>query len=145
MKKCSLFLSVLFAIGGVAFAQMDQTILSSSSITTNVGTTTGIVKGEIFSIRMDGATGKTNAIAITTAEGETLLSVSALTADATYYPRIGVNKASDGSAISIVTTTGTNTLYSGNIGVASLLTMTVTPAASTTGTNETKAIITFKK
>ena len=145
MKKVLAFVAAMAAVSVCALAQMDQTIISSSSITTNVGTGTGIVKGEIFSIRLDGAANKTNAISIATAEGETILAVAALTADGTYYPRLGINNAADGTAITDIQTTGTNVVYDGRIGVASLLTMTVTPAANTTGTNETKAIITFKK
>jgi len=145
MKKINFVLACLFALCGVAVAQMDQTILSSSSITTNVGTGTGVVKGEIYSIRLEGTANKTQAVAIVTAEGETLLSVAALTADATYYPMVPTHKASDGSLIEDTkTATDTNNVWR-LPACASVLTMTVTPAASTTGTNTTRAIVTFKK
>ncbi len=147
MKKFIIVAALVLAFAGIAVAEMDQATISATAVTTNVATGTGIVKGEIYSIRLDSTAAKTQAVTIVTAEGETILSVSALTADATYYPMIGANKASDGTAITSVgaaTDTGTNTVYQ-RIGVSSDLTMTVTPAASTTGSNILKAIITYFK
>ena len=125
MKKFLIVAALLVAIAGVAQAEMDQAILSSSSVTTNVGTATETVKGEIFSIRLDVTAAKTQTVSIVTAEGETILSEADVAADATYYPTNGVGAFP--------------------IGVSSDLTMTVTPAAATTGTNVSKAIITYKK
>lgn len=148
MKKSTVWICALLVllVATSGFAQMDQVILTSSQITTNVGTGTGVCKGEIFSIRLDTTTAKTNAVAITTAEGETLLSVAALTADATYYPLVQANLASDGTAATLLA--GTNNYENAVLvrqAVASDLTMTVTPASGTTGTNTVRAIITIKK
>jgi hypothetical protein len=149
MKKSIMIVAAglcLLALVPSGFAQMDQVVLSSSQITTNVGTASAIVKGEIYSIRMDTTANKTNGIAIKTAEGETVLAVSALTADATYFPLVPASKAADGAAATFVggTNDTANAVYLRQ-GVSSLLTMTVTPAANTTGTNTMRAIITFKK
>jgi hypothetical protein len=145
MKKFTVIALALLALVSVASAQMDQEIISVSSATITTNTGTGVVKGEIYSIRLDSTANKTQAVTIVTAEGETLLSVAALTADATYYPLASAHRASTGAAIEeSQTATGTNSVWVRQA-VASDLTMTVTPAAATTGTNVTRAIITFKK
>lgn len=144
MKKSIIALAAL-TVACAAFAQMDQAILSSSQITTNVGTASEIVKGEIFGIRLETTANKTNGVAITTAEGETVLAVSALTADQTYFPLVGAHASATGAALTAVDAGGnTNAVYIQQA-VSSLLTLTVTPAADTTGTNTVKAIVTFRK
>lgn len=147
MKKIIIVLAGLcvMAFAGAVQAQMDQTVLSVAVPMATTNTTTGVVKGEIQSIRLDGTATKTQAVTIVTAEGETLLSVAALTSDATYYPMVAAHKASDGSVIADTrTATDTNSVWR-TPAVASVLTMTVIGAADTTLTNTTRAIITFKK
>jgi len=140
MKKIVIALAVFAALVACASAQMDQCVLSSSSVTTNVSTDSVVLAGEIYSIYIDSPASKTNAVAIKDALDNTVLSIAALTADANYYPVVSRVKNTDGTSA----TFDTNSVF-GSIAVVSELTMTVTPAANTTGTNETKAIITFKK
>lgn len=146
MKKLAIALALFAALAASASAQMDQYVLSSTSITNAVGTDTAVIAGEIYSIRLVNVANKTNGVSITTAEGETVLAVAALAATATYYPVVPLHKASDGAAATFVG--GTNNVanpFYGRASVVSTVTMTVTPDAGTTGTNLTKAIITFKK
>lgn len=143
MKKLAIALALFAALAASASAQMDQYVLSSTSITNDVGTDTAVIAGEIYSIYLDSAASKTNAVAITDSLGNTVLSVAALTADGLYYP-VTPRHSTAGAALTIVDNGSTNAVY-GPIAVVSTLTMTVTPDAGTTGTNTTKAYITFKK
>lgn len=136
MKKLAIALALVAAFAVAASAQMDQYVLESTSITTNVGTDSVVLAGEIYSIYLDSPASKTNGVAIKDSLGNTVLSVAALTADGLYYP-VTPRHSTAGAAL-------TNAVY-GPISVVSEVTMTVTPAANTTGTNTTKAYITFKK
>ncbi len=136
MKKLAIALALVAAFAVAASAQMDQYVLESTSITTNVGTDSVVLAGEIYSIYLDSPASKTNGVAIKDSLGNTVLSVAALTADGLYYP-VTPRHSTAGAAL-------TNAVY-GPIAVVSTLTMTVTPDAGTTGTNTTKAYITFKK
>ena len=144
MKKLAIALALVAAFAVAASAQMDQYVLESSSITTNVGTDSVVLAGEIYSIYLDSPASKTNGVAIKDSLGNTVLSVAALTADGLYYP-VTPRHSTAGAALTIVDNgSNTNAVY-GPIAVVSTLTMTVTPDAGTTGTNTTKAYITFKK
>ena len=144
MKKLAIALALFAALAASASAQMDQYVLSSTSITNDVGTDTAVIAGEIYSIYLDSPASKTNGVAIKDSLGNTVLSVAALTADGLYYP-VTPRHSTAGAALTIVDNgSNTNAVY-GPIAVVSTLTMTVTPDAGTTGTNTTKAYITFKK
>jgi len=140
MKKLAIALALVAAFAVAASAQMDQYVLESTSITTNVGTDSVVLAGEIYSIYLDSPASKTNGVAIKDSLGNTVLSVAALTADGLYYP-VTPRHSTAGAALD---GSNTNAVY-GPIAVVSTLTMTVTPDAGTTGTNTTKAYITFKK
>jgi hypothetical protein len=135
----------IVAVALSASAQVDQTQISVTVPTVTTNSSSAIVKGEIYSIRLDGTANKTQAVTIATSEGETVLAVAALAADATYYPLVEAHASATGAKIEDTqTATGTNNVWVKRA-VASELVMTVVGAANTTGTNTTRAIITYKK
>lgn len=155
MKKIFVFCLALVALAGVAMAEIDQARISVTvpTISTNTGTVT--IKGKILSVRFDTAANKTNDWALTTAEGETILAKTGLTTDTTFFPRAATHINSSGAAATFNTYNITNVTagaavavanaWYDKIAVASTLTLTITPAADTTGTNTHVAIITYEK
>jgi hypothetical protein len=141
MKKIVYFLAVMVAFSFSAFAEMDDVSYRLSSITTNTDSAAYIVRGEIEGVIVEMPTGKTGTVSIVTASGVTLYTGTALTPATDGYVALRYPaQSSAGANLTAITAqaaaanAATNIVYT-KIGVAELVTATITPAANTTGTN----------
>jgi len=142
MKKIAILIAlVLAAISVPAHAQMDDVPYSLTSITTNQASAAYIVRGEIEGVIVEMPTGKTGTVSIVTASGVTLYTGTALTSATDGYVALRYPaQSSAGANLTTITAqaaaanAATNIVYT-KIGVAELVTATITPAANTTGTN----------
>lgn len=148
MKK---FLPVLFGalFGAVAaFAQMDNATYTFSDIVTDdTGSKAYTLRGEIEAIYIDMPTTKTATVAVATAEA-TVFSKS-MTADGVYYPRTQSDDYT-GTGLTWLTTGDGSTNAAANViwgkfVAAGAVTVTITPEAATTGTNDYTVKVIYKK
>lgn len=131
MKKLAIIAAVLFAAVS-ARAEMDSVKFTLSCATTNVDSETYVIRGQIEGIYVDVTAGKTQTVAVAGTQ-DSFLSAS-ITADGMYYPvQVGNN---DSGAT-------TNTFV--RFPSAGDVTVTVTPAAATTGTNTTEVTVIYSK
>lgn len=131
MKKIAILVAIFAAIFSVK-AEMDSVKFTLSAATTNVATGTYVVRGQIEGIYADVTANKTQTVAVATVE-DTVISKS-LSADAMFYPRVLGNDDS-----------GASTNVFAQFVSAGDLTVTVTPAANTTGTNTTTITVIYSK
>jgi hypothetical protein len=131
MKKFAILVALVAAIFS-AKAEMDSVKFTLSAATTNVASQTYVIRGQIEGIYADVAANKTQTVAVATVE-DTVLSKS-LTADEMFYPRIVGNNDS-----------GASTNVFASFVSAGDVTVTVTPAANTTGTNTTTVTVIYSK
>lgn len=128
MKK--IVVLILFAaLCASARAEVKQSAASASLVTTAASTSSVPVRGILKGVYFDIPTGKTGGVSIVSSEGNTLLSVSGVTADTLYQPRAAIHSTSG-----VAVYEATNAIYDA-IAVVGDLTVTITPAANTTGTN----------
>jgi hypothetical protein len=158
MKKLSFVGVALVAmsIAGSAFADMDDLPFTTGLAVTNGGTHAGIasyivrgtVEGVVVTITGAGAT---NAVTLTSADGQTIFSKSGCTVGTNTYPIVTpVFIASTGAALTdtlYAYNSVTNVSYTvaryGGIPVASKVTLSV--VGSGTGTNTTAVKILYRK
>lgn len=139
MKKYFISLGIGLAISGAAIAQtMDTRVYTVTSIGTNAASQTFVLRGELESLYVDVTATKTQTVAVASAFGTAFS--AAITADAVYYPRVQ-EQTSAGAAITSGSTTNTSF---GKFPMAGPVTLTVTPAADTTGTNTTTVTVIYK-
>lgn len=131
MKYLALAVAFLVAVFSVK-AEMDSVKFTLSTATTNVASKAYVIRGQIEGIYVDVTANKTQTVAVATAQ-DTFLSAS-ITADAMYYP-VQVGNNDSGAA--------TNTFV--RFPAAGDVTVTVTPAAGTTGTNTTEVTVIYSK
>ena len=143
MKHLS-FILVLAAFAIPAIAETDDVNYTLSAITTNVASSTYVVRGSIEAINAVIPAGKTATVAIATASGVTLFSKSMTSSTDGYFPVLVPAYDTTGAAITEIIDGSTNTVYT-KLSVAESVTTTVTPAANTTGTNTYKATIIVNK
>jgi hypothetical protein len=144
MKYIAAIIASFLIVSGAA--AYDQAGFSVSTITTNVGTDARSIKGEIDTIIVTIPTAKTATVAVASAEGITLFSKADLTSatDGAFPVRYQVY-SSVGTAQTVVDAgANTNALLDRIISVGAV-TVTVTPAANTTGTNTYSVFINYKK
>jgi hypothetical protein len=135
--------SFLIASGASAY---DQAGFQVTTITTNVGVDSRSIKGEIDTIIVAIPTAKTATVSVASAEGITLFSKADLTSatDGAFpvryqvYSSAGVAQTAPGAGST------TNALLDRIISVGAV-TLTVTPADNTTGTNSYSVFINYKK
>lgn len=132
MKYLVIAVAILAAVFSVK-AEMDSAKYTLSTVTTNVASKTYVLRGQIEGIYVDVTAGKTQTVAVASAL-DTFLSAS-ITADAMYYP-VQVGNTDAGVAV-------TNTFV--RFPAAGDVTVTVTPAAGTTGTNTTQVTVIYSK
>jgi hypothetical protein len=151
MKKYLSVLLVLCALSIPARAELDDVNYTIRTITTNAGSSAYVVRGVVESVYVTIPSAKTATVSIATASGVNLFTGTALTSatDGHFnvrYPVVG----STGSAITWITAqaaaanAATNIVYD-KLGVAELVTVTVTPAANTTETNTYSVALTVNK
>jgi hypothetical protein len=151
MKKFAFIVAAFVAISTAAHAQgINQAGLSTSTITTNQGVDSASVRGIIEGITVVIPTAKTATVTIATAEGVTVFTKADITAGTTYHPiRVPVQTTA-GATITWITgqaalaNAATNIVYD-RVATVGPLTLTVAPAANTTGTNTYSAFITYSK
>lgn len=131
MKKFA-FAAALMASVISAQAEMDSVKFTLSAATTNVASATYVIRGQIEGIYADITAGKTQTVAVASVQ-DTFLSAS-ITADGMYYPVQLGNNDSGASTNSFV-----------RFPSAGDVTVTVTPAANTTGTNTTEVTVIYSK
>lgn len=131
MKKFA-FIAAMLMIAASAKAEMDSVKFTLSAATTNVADEAYVIRGQIEGIYVDVTAGKTQTVAVATAQ-DTILSAS-ITADGMYYPvQLGNNDS------------GASTNAFVRFPAAGDVTVTVTPAANTTGTNTTEVTVIYSK
>lgn len=131
MKYLVIAVALLAAVFSVK-AEMDSAKFTLSTVTTNVGSKAFVIRGQIEGIYVDVTAGKTQTVAVATAQ-DTFLSAS-ITSDTMYYP-VQVGNNDSGAA--------TNAFV--RFPAAGDVTVTVTPAANTTGTNTTEVTVIYSK
>jgi len=141
MKIVSIIVAALLSLSISARAEVDNVTASAQTITTAGFTNTYFVRGLVEGVNITIPTAKTATVTVVTASGLTLYSGSALTSDTDGYTPIRFPvRGSTGAALTWITAqaaeanAATNILYD-RVGVAEAVTITVTPAANTTGTN----------
>jgi hypothetical protein len=142
MKK--LIVPVLFLIAFASLSQaqvMDTRTFTLSHIGTNVASQSFVLRGELESVYVDVTASKTQTVAVASAYG-TALSQS-FTADGVRYPRIQLHNASGVAQTVVDAGTNTNAVL-GKFPMAGPITVTVTPAANSTGTNTTAVTLIYK-
>lgn len=147
MKKILFYgLIAVVALGAVsALAEMDNRDFTVSTVTTNVGTKSYTLRGEVEGINVVIPTGKTCTVAIATAQQTIYTGTALTTATDGYFPVRLAIVDSTGTAISEVDAgSNTNSVYA-KAAMAGTVTATFTPAAGTTGTNSYTATVIYKK
>jgi len=150
MKYLSILLvAVAFAIP--ARAAMDDVTFTVTSITTNPASASYTVRGEVEGVILTMPANKTGTVSIATASGVKLYEVADLTsANNGYIPIRYPAKTSAGATIVDITgqaalaNAATNIVYT-KIGIAELVTATVTPKTGTSGTNTYSAKLIINK
>ena len=144
MKKFVILVLVAM-VGLSAYAQMDTRDFSASLVTTNVGTQSFTLRGEVEGINVVIPAGKTCTVAIATSQ-QTLFSKADMTAasDGFFAVRIPTHTTAGVAITAVDNGSNTNSLY-GKAAAAGSVTATFTPAAATTGTNTYTATVIYKK
>lgn len=139
MKKIIALVCSLIAFASLSLAQtMDSRTFTLSHIGTNVASQSFVLRGELQSVYVDVTANKTQTVAVASAFG-TALSQS-FTADAVRYPRVQLQST---AGTDIISGTTSNTAF-GKFPMAGAITVTVTPAANSTGTNTTAVTVIYK-
>lgn len=140
MNKKLMILAALVCSGALAaVAGMEAQKYEFTLATTSAGTNSYVLRGELFGVYVDCAASKTNTVLITDEHG-TIFNKSGLTTDA-HYPLL---YAAYDSAAAAIVTDSTNAVYMPRA-LASEVTVVVTPAAGTTGTNDFKVYLLYKR
>jgi len=143
MKK----LIVAIIAGAACFAGLSQAQVmegrqfSVTAIGTNVASQTFVLRGELEAVYVDITATKTQTVAIATAQG-TAFSRS-ITADGLYFPRAQIHDSAGNAQTVVDGGANTNKVF-GKFPFAGPVTLTVTPAADTTGTNTTTVTVIYK-
>lgn len=132
MKKALTCVAILAAVCGISSAGMNDRDFAVSVIGTATGTVTYVLRGELYGMYVDIAAGSTQSVVVASAE-QTLLNISAATADA-WYPLRYQQKGSTGSNI---------TNEYGAAPMAGAITLTVTGASGQTATNATTVTVVY--
>lgn len=152
MKKLAVIVGLfaVFAAHG-AFAVVDDVKASASTVTTAGFTNTYMVRGLVEGVIVEIPTAKTATVSIVTASGVTLYTGTDLTsATDGYVPLRYQAKGSTGAGLTWITAqasiagAATNVIYE-KMGIAEEVTITVNPAANTTGTNTYSAQLIVSK
>lgn len=148
MKKLYTLVAASLIAGVItARAEYGQQAASGSVVTTNAVTATLPIKGEIRNIYFDIPTGKTGTLTITSSEGFSILGVTNISSDTLYAPRIATHTIA-GAAITEAGGGATNDTYNVVYAPAAVVgdcSITISPAAATTGTNNWGVQINYVK
>lgn len=150
MKKLIALAAVVLMAGNL-FAAMDDITASASTVTTSGFTNTYMVRGLVEGVIVTIPSAKTATVSVVTASGVTLYTGTDLTSSTDgYVPLRYQAKSATGSGLVWLTggtglaNSTTNAVYD-RIGIAEEVTITVTPAANTTGTNTYSAQLIVNK
>jgi hypothetical protein len=142
MKKIALSVLVLIGLSSLSLAQvMDTRTFTITTIGTNVGSQAFVLRGDLEAVYVDVTANKTQTVAVATSYG-TALSES-FTADGLRLPRAQIHNTAGVAQTVVDAGANTNAVFT-KFPMAGTVTVTVTPAANTTGTNTTSATIIYK-
>jgi hypothetical protein len=149
MKRI-LFASAIGALIGAtcALAQMDNATYTFNDLVADEDDSSAyVLRGEIEAIYIDMPSTKTATVAVATAEDTVFSKV--MTADGVFYPRTQ-SDSSAGAGLTWLTTGDGSTNAAANViwgkfVAAGAVTVTVTPDAATSGTNDYTVKVIYKK
>lgn len=129
MKKILTVIAALLGLSALAFAGMDDVQYRISTVTTNAGSATYVVRGSLEAVNLVIPSGKTASVSVATSSGQTLFTRTAATAATDgIFPVLF--PAYDAAGTAILTNN-----FMVKFPLAEAVTVTVTPAANTTETN----------
>jgi len=142
MKKYFLSIAAGLAVASSAFSQtMDTRVFTLSTIGTNVSSQSFVLRGELEGVYVDVTATKTQTVKVATSYATAL--EQSFTADGVRFPRVQLHNTAGVAQTAVDGGANTNAVL-GKLAVAGPVTVTVTPAANTTGTNTTTVTIIYK-
>jgi len=140
MKKLIAFILCAYAVG-VAAQTMDTRVFTFSNIGTNASSQTFVLRGDLEGVYVDVTATKTQTVKVATSYATAL--EQSFTADGARFPRVQLHNSAGVAQTAVDSGSNTNAVL-GKFPLAGPVTVTVTPAANTTGTNTTTVTVIYK-
>jgi hypothetical protein len=142
MKKLMVIAAALMVAGIGYGQQMDSHTFAVPVIATATNTSAVVLRGEVYSVKVDVAANATGTVSIATAES-TVFSKASIAADATYFPLAAAHTTAGAAATFVGGTNDTANAWYRPIPLAGLVTVTV--IGQSAGTNTYNVTVVYKK